>query len=102
MATTLAEPSSDSQLIDMYNRGMRTASKVVLNTDQLYAVCLLRLNNAVQPSDYAALKTAIEAVTGVQEIQLLIDHHTRATVPTDTQLIAVTEIHLRLESTVSP
>lgn len=97
MAKTLTEPSTDDQIIDTYNRGMRTAERIVLDTDQLYAVCLLRLNNAVTPANYPALKTAIEAVTGVQNISLIIDHRTRATIPANTQLMAIVEANLRLE-----
>jgi len=49
MAKTLAEPTSDQQLVDVYNRGMRTAERITLDTDQLYAICLLKLNNALVP-----------------------------------------------------
>lgn len=102
MAKTLAEPTSDQQLVDVYNRGMRTAERITLDTDQLYAICLLKLNNAVQPSDYLALKTAIEAITGIQNISLIIDHRTRATIPADTQLNCIVEFNLRIESTITP
>jgi len=102
MAKTLAEPTADAQLLDVYNRGMRIADRIVLETDQKYALCLIKLAAAVQPGDYPALKTAIEAITGVQEISLVVDHQTRATLPTDTQLVAILELNLRIESTAAP
>ena len=100
MTTTLTEPTADNQTLNMYNKGMAAVDKRDLDTDQLYALCLLKLNNSVVPGDYPTLKTAIEAIAGIMDIQLVIDHHTRATVPTDTKLVAVMEINLRIESTV--
>ena len=64
-----------------------------LETDTKYAICLLKLNSAVVPGDYPNLKSAIEGVTGVQEITLIIDHQTRATIPANTQLKAVGELN---------
>ncbi len=102
MARTLSEPTADEQLLDIYNRGMRIADRIVLETDQKYALCLLKLASAVQSTDYPALKAAIEAITGIQEISLVVDHQTRSTLPTDTQLVAILELNLRIESSVPP
>lgn len=102
MAKTITEPTTDDQLLNVYNRGMRAADRIPLDTDQLYALALIKLNNTVQPTDYPALKVAIEAITGITNISLVIDHHTRATVPTDTELIAIVEFNLRIESTITP
>lgn len=99
MAITLTEPTADQTVINTYNRGMVATDKLDLAVDQLYALCLIKLNNTVVPGDYPALKAAIEAIAGVQEISLVIDHRTRATVPTDTKIVAVLEINLRLEPT---
>lgn len=97
MADTITEPTADQQLIELYNRGMVRAKSVVLATNQLYAVCLIQLNNAVQPSDYPAIGAAINAVTGVQGIQLLMDHKTRATIPADHELRLIVEANLRID-----
>ena len=97
MVTTLSEPTADQITKNIYNRGMAIASKLNLNTDQLYALCLIKLNNSVVPGDYPALKTAIEVITGVQEITLVIDHHTRTSVPANTQLSAYLEMNLRID-----
>jgi len=97
MAVTITEPSSDEQVIDMYNRGMTRAVSIDLNTATKYAVCLIRLAPAVTPANYPALKAAIEAITGIQEISLLIDHQTRASVPADFRLRAICEFNLRID-----
>lgn len=102
MAKTLSEPTADTQLLDVYNRGMRIADRIPLAVDTKYALCLLTLNAAVVPADYPTLKTNIEAVTGVSNISLVIDHQTRATVPTDTEIVAILEFNLRIESTEEP
>ena len=39
-----------------------------------YAVALIQLGPAVTPANYAALKSAIEAVPGIDLITLLADH----------------------------
>lgn len=97
MADTITEPTADEQLIDLYNRGMVRAKAVLLDTNQLYAVCLLKLNNAVQPSDYPAIGAAINAVTGVESITLLMDHKTRAAIPADHELRMIIEANLRID-----
>lgn len=98
---TIAEPTADQQMQAMYNRAMRaTAPARVMTPDQKYAVCLIELGPVVdQPGDYAALKTAIEAVPGIQEISLLIDGQCPASVPGDTELRLYVSAHTRLDNT---
>jgi len=94
MTITITEPSADQQLLNLYNseQRMRVASGALsLEVDATYALCLIRLAPAVEQSDYPALKTAIEAVTGVQEIRVVTDYHTRATVP-DGRVLAATVV----------
>jgi hypothetical protein len=102
MAKTLTEPTADTQLLDVYNRGMRVADRIPLEVDTKYAVTLMKLNAAVLPTDYPTLKAAIEAITGITEVSLIIDHQTRATVPADTEIVAIVEFNLRIESTETP
>lgn len=97
---TLTEPSADAQLERLYNTGMAAVEQVDLVTGTKYALCLLRLAGAVTPADYPAIKTAIEGATGVQEIILLIDHETRASVPIGKKLMLVAEMNLRVEDDV--
>ncbi len=80
---------------DEYDRHMSQSAVLPLELDTRYAVCLLRLHSTVDPSDYAAHKTAIEAVAGVQEITLAVDHKTDATVPSGKALTAVIDAKIR-------
>lgn len=96
---TLEEPTADQAVVDAYNKGMAASDQVVLTTSTKYAMCLLRLAGAVTPADYPTIKTSIEGVAGVQEITLLVDHETRADVPTGKQLVGVFEANVRIEDT---
>ncbi len=55
--------------------GLRANSdRVDLIPEAKYAVCLLRLHDTVTPGDYSTIGTDIKAVTGVQDIDLLVDY----------------------------
>ena len=97
---TLTEPTADAQVVAAYNRGMQVSEQVDLLTGTKYALCLLKLNSAVTSSDYPTLATDVRAVTGIQDISLVVDHETRASVPTGKKLVAVLELNLRLEDAV--
>lgn len=97
MAKTITEPTSDETLVETYNRRMRAFDRKILEQDQLYAVVLLKLNNVVVPEDYPALGAAINAIAGIQGVNLLIDHKTRATVPTDHETSLIVEAHIRID-----
>ena len=101
---TLQEPSADQQQINRYNKGMHSADILDLVPGDKYALCLLNLNGAVVPGDYATLKTNIEGVTGVQKITLVVDNQnaggtvtTAGSVPAGKKLVAVVELNLRIE-----
>ena len=81
MAITITEPTADELVNLAFQHKLRASASADLENDTKYAVCLLKLHSAMTPGDYPALKTAIEGVTGVQNISLLIDHQTRASVP---------------------
>ena len=85
------------QIVQLEFRQRRGNNRVDLEDSTKYAVVLLKLAGAVTPGDYPTLKTNIEAVTGVQEVTLLIDHETRASVLADhTQVLRVMgEVSLR-------
>jgi len=102
MTKTLLEPTADQQIERIYNTGMAVSEQKVLEADTKYALCLLKLHSSVTPDQYPALKAAIEAVSGVQEISLVIDHQTRATVPDGKQLKVVMEFNLRLDPIPEP
>jgi hypothetical protein len=98
MTVTLEEPTADQTIVNTYNKGMARSAQEVLEADTRYALCLLKLHSSVTPGDYATLKAAIEGVTGVQNISLVVDHVTRASVPAGKELKAVVEINLRLDN----
>ena len=94
---TITEPSADEQKVDLYNTRMRRSNVEVLVADSKYAVCLIRLHPAVnQRGDYPALKVALEAVAGIQDVSLLIDGHAPAVVPKGKELLLVCSAHLRM------
>ena len=96
---TITEPSADQQMLNRYNTRMKRSNVKVLELDRKYAVCLISLAAGVtQPDDYAALKTAIEDVTGVTEIELLIDGQCPSSIPSGKQLRMICEAHLRIDN----
>ena len=95
---TITEPTADMQKIKIYNTRMKASSVKVLELDRKYAVCLVSLAAGVtQPDDYAALKVAIEDVTGVQQIELLIDGQCPSEIPAGKELRMTCEAHLRID-----
>lgn len=104
MPSTIQEPSADAQKIDAYNRRVRTAAIEQITANKKYAVVLLELANAVTPANYAAIGGAIVAIQGIQSASLLIDNQdaggnlqTTTTVPAGKKLVAVVELHFRIE-----
>lgn len=89
---TIAEPSADQQQLNMYNTKMKRHSPLVLTAGEKYAACRLRLAPAVTQGDYPTLKAAIEAITGIQEAQLLIDGQCPAGIPADKELRLICEV----------
>ena len=82
-----------------YDRFMRQSESIALEPDTLYAVALVRLHSTVDPSDYPTLKTAIEAVASVQEITLVVDHHTDAAVPEGRALKVIIDAQIKRDRT---
>ena len=78
MAITITEPTADEQLKLVFGSRVKAFAREDLKDDTKYAVCILELHPAVTPGDYGTLKTNIEAVAGIQNIALLVDHKTRA------------------------
>ena len=83
MVKTISEPSADQKQKTIYNKHMRAGANVTLDPEEKLAVCLLRLHPAVTPADYARLKAAVEAVTGIELIALLDDAQAPASLPAD-------------------
>ncbi len=77
-------------------RGRRKVECADLEGDTKYAMVLLKLNPAVTPADYADLRTSIIGITGVQDVTLLIDHQTKATVQADHKQVLEASAKLKL------
>ncbi len=94
---TIPDVTGDDLTKLVFAKRLRAGASQDLEDDTKYAIVLLKLAGAVVPGDYPTLKTNIEAVTGIQEVSLLIDHQTRASVPAGhTQVLWVmADINLR-------
>lgn len=97
MAQTIPIPTADQAQKIAVNKTAKRHSSVVVPVDQKLAVVLLHLNPAVTPADYPALGTAINAVTGITGVNLLIDGQTPATIPADHELRVIFDAQLRIE-----
>ena len=98
MVQTITEPTADEKQQLIYNRKMRAGATVTVDPSQKFAVVLIKLAPAVnQPGDYPALAAAINAIPGIQEIELLIDGVTPAAIPANTQLRIVSEAQIRID-----
>lgn len=93
----LTVPSADEQQKLVYNRKVRVSNQVELPLDKKLAVVVLQLAPAVERSDYPELKTAIEAIAGIQDVELLVDGKTPASIPENTILWLATDVQLRID-----
>lgn len=88
---TISDLSADDLTKLVFAKRLKRTANADLADGTKYAVVLMKLAGAVTPADYPTLKTNIEAVVGIQEVSLLIDHQTRASVPENhTQVLSVT------------
>jgi hypothetical protein len=94
---TIRALTEDEQAVLVFNRRMRGANSVALNTGQKVAVCALKLAPAVQQSDYPALKAAVDAIAGIQEIELLVDFQAPNIVPSGREIRLNIDTQVRLE-----
>ena len=99
MAVTIPIPSDDSAQQIAMNRRAKQHSSTVVPTSQKMAAVLLRLNPAVTPGDYGSLGTQIKAIPGIDNINLLIDGQTPASIPAGTEMRLHIDAHLRINPT---
>ena len=99
---TITEPSADEVQKLLYRTRMRRANHVTLATEQKFACVVLSLAPAVTQVDYPALKAAIEAIAGIQEVQLLLDGQMPASIPADTELRFQMQGDVTIEDTITP
>ena len=99
---TIVIPSADDQLRMALNQRARAGNFVLVDAEQKVAVVALKLAPAVTQADYPALKTAIEAIAGIQSVELLVDGQAPATIPAGDELRLYVEAHLRSHPIPSP
>ena len=73
MTATIIIPNADEQLQIAVNKRARASGNLLLDENQKFACVLLKLEPTATQGDYPVLKTAIEAVAGIQEASLLAD-----------------------------
>lgn len=97
MAVTIPIPTADQAQQLAVNQSARRHSMVELPLGQKLAAVLLRLNPAVTPANYAAIGAAIDAITGIDGVSLLVDGQTPASIPEGTSLFLHMDVQLRID-----
>ncbi len=97
MVSTINFPDADEQLQIAVNKRSRASGNLLLNENQKFACVFLKLAPTVTQGDYPALKTTIEAVTGIQEISLLVDGQVPVSIPVDHRVRLYLEAQVRIE-----
>lgn len=77
---TISDLTADEQLKLEFAKTRRGHNTMDLEEDTKYALVVLKLAGAVTQGDYAQLKADMIGVTGIQDVDLLIDHQTKAAV----------------------
>ena len=98
MTATISIPGVDEQLQIACNKRARQSGSLLLDESQKFACVLVKLAPAVTQGDYPALKTAIEDISGIQTVDLLIDGQVPASIPDGTQLRLILDAQMRIES----
>ena len=78
MVDSITEKTLTQHEVEEEQKGIRFGGSATLEPETRYALCLLKLANAVTPDDYAALAVNIKAVAGVVDIDLMNDRVTAA------------------------
>lgn len=94
---TLTVPSADEQQKLVYNRKVRQGNSVELPLDKKLACVVLRLSPVVTQADYPTLAAAITDIAGIQDVDLLVDGQTPASIPDGTKLVLVADVQLRID-----
>lgn len=97
MTATITIPEADERLQIACNKRARASGSLLLDASQKFACVLVKLAPAVTQADYPALKAAIEAVAGVQEISLLVDGQSLASIPADHRVRLHLTAQMRIE-----
>ena len=91
-------PTAEEAMRIAVNRTAKKSKTIVVSDDQKLAIVALPLAAVVTPDDFGTLKTAIEAITGIQVgVTMLVHGTTRESVAEGQQQVLVTEVHLRTQ-----
>ena len=94
---TIPIPDADLEQRVAMNTRAKRHNTVVLPLGQKLAAVVLRLGVGVSQSDYPAMAAAIKGIAGIQDVDLLIDGITPASIPAGTELRLVADVQLRIE-----
>jgi len=79
---TISQPTADERLIYAVNRRCKKGNRVAnVAAGQRIAVVLLRLGAGVGSDQYARIGQAIQAIQGIDDVDLLVDGRTPASIP---------------------
>ena len=98
MVVTIPQDLTDLQKDDLvFEKKKRVGFQIDLDNDTKYAVVILKLAAGVsQPGDYAQLKTGIIAITGITDVDLVVDTHTKASIKAGHHQVARGELNIVL------
>jgi len=96
---TISEPTTNEQLLRVYNERMKASNNKELGLNRKYAICLISLDDTFdQPDNYQRLQDAVVALRGVTKADLLIDGKCPSAIPAGKKLVMVVEAHLRIDN----
>lgn len=96
-------PSVDEQLAIAINSKAKAHESIAIGADQKFACIFIPLAPAVTSANYSALKTSIEAVTGIQVgVRLLIDGQTPLTISEGRDLRLKLSAQIRMDPIPAP
>ena len=97
-----SKKGTDAEKIELgFSKSKKASNSIDLENDTKYALVVLKLAAGVkQPGDYAQLKTAIVAITGITDVELVIDTHTiaAASVPANRTQVAEIRFNIKLRN----
>lgn len=102
MIQTITIPDADERLKIAINKRAKRSGSVELDENRKFACVILKFNEAVTPANYPLLKTEIEALSGIQEVCLLVDGQVPAIIPAGTAAILHLNAQLRIDDISTP
>ena len=95
MANTIPDFTDDQARIALINAKCKASGTTTLPDSQKFAVVTLGLAPAVTSADYAAMKTAIMEIDGIQGVDLLVDGQAAESSPAGYTQVLKVDAHRR-------